>query len=59
MNIKKCTVLLKEWMAASILLIPLKERDQVYPITRVPTQLNTIQHEPNTNQYEPETSQRK
>ena len=39
-------------MAASILLIPLKERDQLYPNTRVPTQLNTIQHEPNTNQHE-------
>ena len=39
-------------MAASILLIPLKERDQVYPNTRVPTQLNTNQHESTRAQHE-------
>ena len=46
-------------MAATILLIPFKEHDQVYPNTQVPTQLNTSQHELNTNQHESETSQRK
>ena len=56
-------------MAASILLIPLKERDQLYPNTRVPTQLNTNQHDStraqhestrvNTSHHESEMSQRK
>ena len=39
-------------MAASILLIPLKERDQLYPNTRVPTQLNTNQHDSTRAQHE-------